>query len=197
MPGFFTSKAVKDTAQQVAIAISVPVAATATALAVAFFASDFDARWRQPLVLGPFAGNVAALWKDAVRPANEPRTFTSAMRRDTEAAAHEFVLPDTTILVSVLRAEGPFPCHALITFDGQTPRRWDRSLCPMRIAVTDRHTHAVAIVQGTACLPPYEDDIHSGTTAALDMRSGTVALNTIRSGRPEPACDRTLHLPTP
>ncbi|WP_158811281.1 hypothetical protein [Beijerinckia sp. L45] len=188
---------VKETVVSVSVTIGVSAAALATVVAVAMIASRADGRYQQPLQMTAFAGEVATVWSDVFDFSDEPRTFIASMRRMAEADVRQFKVGKIAILVSTLRADSRKPCQPLVTYSGETPARWDQSLCPLRAQVTDTETMKTLVVEGTACMPPYASDDRSQTMAVIDVHAGTLSLSTTRDGHPEPACERTVHLPTP
>jgi hypothetical protein len=187
----------KETLLSVSVTAGVSAAVVTTVVVVAMIASRADSRYNQPLQMTAFAGDVAAVWSDVFDYSDEPRPFISSMRRIAEVSVRRFKVGKIAVLVSTLRADGKTQCEPFVTFGGETPSGWDQSLCPLRAQVIDLETKQTLTVNGIACMPPYASDTRSQTVATIDAHAGTLTLSTTRDGTPEPACERTVHLPTP
>lgn len=197
MSNTLVASSAKETLLSVSVAAGVSVTAMATVIVVAMIASRADSRYNQPLLMTAFAGDDAAVWGDVFAFSDEPRPFLASMRRIAEVNVRRFKVGTIEVLVSSLRADGKMPCRPLVTAAGKTPPNWDRSLCPFRARVTDTKTAQALTVEGIACMPPYASDDQSRTVATIDAHAGTLTLSTTREGTPEPACERTVHLPVP
>jgi hypothetical protein len=187
-----TIGAVKGAIHSLAILASVP-AAVLGIVGLVGFCIEGAAHSSIPLEPTAYDGSIKDVWGDVFGDVTGRRILTAAMRRVPQIVTAELKSSNLKLVITEVRSDKT-PCGPLLSASGQTPWRWEQSVCPLRIQSVDSDSGASSIVSGTGCMPPYGADEKSRTSASIDVLKRTVKLSTVRDGYAEPACKRTFHL---